>query len=146
MTFGIGIKFEFTNWSFELRFIYETTLTPSPFSVSRRDGVRRRRRPRAAPSPRPRPNHLVRPRFRSKPLPLAPLERDTRPAVPCLPRRTRMAVAVPPCRAFSPPLKPSPVHLRAKYDFPASSPRAGARAQAPLRPEHLPPLAMAVVP
>ena len=132
MTFGIGIKIEFTNWSFELHFIYETALTPSPFSVSRSDGVRRRRRPRAAPSPRPWTNHLVRPWFRSKPLPLAPLERDTRPAVPCPLRRTRMAVAVPPCRAISPPLKLSPVHSRAKSKLASPLSLLRARARAPL--------------
>ena len=119
-------------WNFEL--ITRLPSTPSllcsrrssPFAAGRRG-----RRPRAVPLPRPRPNHLVRPRFRSKLLPLALLERDTRPAVPCLPRHTRMAVVVPPCRAISLPLKPSSPFHDAKLKFASSSSRARARAQAP---------------
>ena len=52
---------EFTNWSFELRFIYETALTPSLFFLcflppSRRLPPVRRRRPPGRPRAAPRPN------------------------------------------------------------------------------------------
>jgi len=55
LTSGERRKIEFTNWSFELRFIYDFALAPSPFSVPAVTpfAVERRRLAVVTPAPPP---------------------------------------------------------------------------------------------
>ena len=111
----------------------------------------------AGHAPSPRPNRLVRPRYRPKPLALAPSRARHVPRRPLLATTPRMAIAV---LLPSPPLKssisedednsefPSPfIALEPVPDFPSSSAQSGSRrrhgrlpfelAAEPLFPTHL---------